>query len=184
MWISPRGKILGYRRDLPDTLTKESLSEDVALNEARLFLINQANISLEDFSLSRTEQSKVVHRTDYTFIWEKDAGFVEGKYEIRVSVQGNTIGGYEYLLRMPESQQEKISEEITRVTFLYLLEFIVLAVLFIFILILFLKKYHEGEISIILGKNLFLIIFILGFIRSINEFPVAGTTVSIGNLKK
>ena len=182
VWISPRGKILGYRRDLPDTLTKESLSEDVALNEARLFLINQANISLENFSLSRTEQSRVVHRTDYTFIWEKDAGFVEGKYEIRVSVQGNTIGGYEYLLQMPESQQEKISEEITRVTFLYLLEFIVLAVLFIFILILFLKKYHEGEVSISLGKNLFFIIFILGFIRSINEFPVAGTAVTIGNL--
>jgi hypothetical protein len=182
VWISPRGKILGYRRDLPDTLTIESLSENAASEKARLFLTDRTNISLENFNLSKSDQSNEINRTDYTFIWEKNADFVDGKFEIRVSVQGNEIGGYEYLLLLPESIQQRRSEDITQVTFLYLVQLIALFILFIFTLILFLRKYHEGEVSISLGKNLFLIIFIIGLIRSINEFPMAGFTLGIGNM--
>jgi hypothetical protein len=182
VWISPRGTILGYRRDLPDTLTIESLSENEASEKARLFLTDRARISLDNFNLSRSEQSKELNRTDYTFIWEKSADFVEGRFEIRVIVQGNEIGGYEYRLNLPESLQQIISEETTRSTFLYLIQLITLTILFIFTLILFLKKYHEGEVSTSQGIILFLIIFILGLIRSINEFPMAGFTISIGNM--
>jgi hypothetical protein len=182
VWISPRGKIVGYRRDLPDTLTIESLSENEAAEKARLFLVNRAKISLDNFYLSKSDQSKEKNRTDYTFFWEKNGDFVEGKFEIRIFVQGNEIGGYNYLFQMPESLQQTWSEEATRGTFLVLLQFIGLVLLFIFALILFLKKYHEGEVSTSLGRNLFLIIFVLGLIRSINEFPVTGMTVSIGNM--
>ncbi len=182
IWISPRGKIVGYRRDLPDTLTIESLSENEAADKARLFLTDRAKISLEHFNLSRSEQSKEINRTDYIFIWEKSADFVEGKFAIRVFVQGNEIGGYDYRFHLPESLQREWSEGATRSTLLFLLQFIGLVVLFIFALILFLKKYHEGEVSTSLGRNLFLIIFVLGLIRSINEFPVFGITVSIGNM--
>lgn len=182
VWVSPRGKILGYRRELPDTLTIKSLSETDASEKARLFLTNQIKISLDDFSLSRSELSNQVNRTDYIFIWEKSADFIEGKFEIRVSIQGNEIGGYEYKLNLPEALQQTISDEITHTTFLYLIQLIALAIIFIFTLILFLRKYHEGEVSVSLGRNLFVIIFILGLIRSINEFPMAGFTLSIGNM--
>jgi serine phosphatase RsbU (regulator of sigma subunit) len=182
VWISPRGKIVGYRRDLPDTLSIESLSENEAAEKARRFLKNTANISLTDFNLSKSDQSKEINRTDYTFIWEKNAGFVDGNFEIRVNVQGNEIGGYEYRLHLPEPKQKSISEQITQVTFLYLLQLIALVILFIFVLILFLKKYHEGEVSTSLGINLFLIIFVLGLIRSLNEFPVSGYGTTIGNM--
>ncbi len=182
VWISPRGKIVGYRRDLPDTLSIESLSENEAADKARLFLTDRAKISLDHFNLSRSEQSKETNRTDYTFIWEKSADFVEGKFEVRVFIQGNEIGGYEYRFHLPESLQQAISEDATRFTFLYLIQLIALVILFIFTLMLFLRKYHEGEVSTSLGRNLFLIIFVLGLIRSINEFPVAGLTLSIGNM--
>ena len=182
VWISPRGTILGYRRDLPDTLTIESLSESAALEKAQKFLTEQTNISLENFKLSKSEQSKEINRSDYTFIWEKNADFVEGKFNLRVTVQGNEIGGYEYLLNLPESLQQKRSEEITKITFFFLVQLIALFILFIFTLILFLKKYHEGEISTSLGINLFLITFVLGLIRSINEFPIAGYGTFIGNM--
>jgi len=182
VWISPRGKIVGYRRDLPDTLTIESLSENEAAEKARRFLINRAKILLDNFNLSRSDQSNEKNRTDYTFIWEKKGDFAEGKFEIRVFVQGNEIGGYDYLFKMPESLNQKWSEEATRSTFLVLLLFVGLVLLFIFALILFLKKYHEGEVSTSLGRNLFLIILVLGLIRTINEFPVMGLTVSIGNM--
>jgi membrane protease YdiL (CAAX protease family) len=182
VWISPRGKIVGYRRDLPDTLTIESLPEEEAVDKAQQFLAERAKLSLDNFDLSKSEQSKEANRTDYTFIWEKNADFVEGKFEIRVIIQGNKIGGYEYRLNLPESLQQTISEETTRSTFLYLIQLIALSILFIFTLILFLKKYHEGEVSTSHGLNLFMIIFVLGLIRSINEFPMAGFTLGIGSM--
>ena len=101
---------------------------------------------------------------------------------IQVFVQGNEIGGYDYLFYLPEAEQQKLSEETTKGTFLFLVQFIGLAMIFLFRLILFLKKYHEGEVSVNLGRNLFLIVFIIGLLRSINEFPVAGNTVAIGNM--
>ena len=48
VWISPRGKIVGYRRDLPDTLTIESLSENEAADKARSFLTDRAKISMDE----------------------------------------------------------------------------------------------------------------------------------------
>jgi len=182
VWISPRGKVVGFQRDLPDTLTIESLSEEQASLKAQLFLTNHTEVLIDNYILRRSQQFKETNRTDYTFTWEKKADFADGEFLVRVFIQGNEVGGYEYLFHLPETLQQTISEEWTRGTFIYLLQFIGLVMIFIFALGLFLKKYHEGEVSTSLGITLFLIVFILGLIRSINEFPVAGVTVSIGDM--
>jgi membrane protease YdiL (CAAX protease family) len=182
VWISPRGNVLGYDRSLPDTLTIISLGEDEASRLAQIFLTDRIETPLNNFILRKSQQFKRANRTDYTFIWEKSAEFAEGENIIQVFVQGNQIGGYEYLFYLPESIQQKLSEETTKVTFLFLVQFIGLIMIFLFSLILFLKKYHEGEISVTLGRNLFLIVFFIGLLRSINEFPVVGSTVMIGNM--
>lgn len=180
IWISSKGQIVGFQRHLPDTLTIEYLSEDQAERLSQIFLTDQINISMNNFILRKSQQFNQVNRTDYTFTWEKSAGFAEGKYVIRVFVQGNQIGGYDYLFHFPEVIQQKLSEEATAGTFLSLLQFIGLIAIFLFVLILFLKKYHEGEISTSLGLTLFLVVFVLGLIRSVNEFPVTGFGVTIG----
>jgi sigma-B regulation protein RsbU (phosphoserine phosphatase) len=180
VWISPRGEIIGYQRNLPDTLTIPSIAEEEAARKAQLFLTDQVDFSLNNFILRKSQQLRQTNRTDYIFSWEKQADFVEGKFVIRVFIQGDEIGGYDYLFHLPESVTQKISEQTTRGTFILMVQFIALVILFIFILVLFLKKYHEGEVSVSLGRNLFLIVFILGLVRSINEYPVSGFTVSIG----
>ncbi len=180
--ISPQGKIVGYQRILPDTLTIESLSEDQASRLAQIYLTDRIDTPLNNYILRRSQQFKRSNRIDYTFIWEKPANFAPGDFVIRVFVQGNVIGGFEYLFHLPESEQRILSEETTQGTFLFMVQFIGLVLIFIFTMILFLKKYHEGEVSINLGRNLFIVVFVIGLLRSINEFPVAGNTVHIGNL--
>jgi len=182
VWITPRGKIVGFERNLPDTLTIASLSEEEAAKKAQLFLTDQVDISLNNFILRKSQQFRQTSRTDYTFTWEKQTRFAAGKIVLRVFIQGDEIGGYDYNFHFPESITQEISEQTTRGTLIYLIQLILLAILFIFTLVLFLKKYHEGEVSTQLGITLFLIVFVLGLLRSINEFPVAGITVSIGNM--
>ena len=182
VWISPRGKIVGFERNLPDTLTIASLSEDEAAKKAQLFLTDQVEISLNNFILRKSQQFRQTSRTDYTFTWEKQTRFAAGKIVLRVFIQGDEIGGYDYNFHFPESVTQEISEQTTRSTLIYLIQLIILAILFILTLVIFLKKYHEGEVSTQLGITLFIIVFVLGLVRSINELPVAGITLSIGNM--
>ena len=41
IWISSKGKIVGFQRHLPDTLTIESISEDQAARQAQIYLTDQ-----------------------------------------------------------------------------------------------------------------------------------------------
>ena len=115
------------------------------------------------------QQFNQANRTDYTFTWEKEAGFADGKFVIQVFVQGNQIGGYNYLFNLPEDVEQRVSERATTSTFLSLLQFIGLIAIFLFVLILFLKKYHEGEVSTSLGLTLFIVVFFSSDIYSKNN---------------
>ena len=63
IWISSKGKIVGFQRELPDTLTIESLSEDQAARMAQIFLTDQINISMNNFILRKSQQFNQVNRT-------------------------------------------------------------------------------------------------------------------------
>jgi sigma-B regulation protein RsbU (phosphoserine phosphatase) len=180
--VSPYGKITGFTRELPDTVTLESLIEAQALAVVRMFVSKRTDLNLEDFTLKRSQQNRRVNRTDYQFIWEQPAKFSAGKFELDLTVQGTEIGSYNYRFIIPEDIRTIISQKTTESTFLYLLQMIGLIIIFIFALILFLKKYHEGEISVSLGRNLFLLFFFAGLLRSLNELPVLGSSIFIGNL--
>jgi len=146
VWISPNGKILGFRRFLPDTMTIPSITEDEALQLAESYLTKKTYINLDEFNLQNSFATNRINRSDYRFTWEKPADFTEGKYELNVTVQGNQIGRYEYLFHLPEDVQSFMSGEFTKGTFFFLIQFLFLLAIFIYALVMFLKKYHDGEI--------------------------------------
>jgi hypothetical protein len=182
VWISPNGKILGFRRFLPDTLKIPSVSEEEARILAENYLTQKAFLNLQEFSLQNSFTTNRVNRSDYSFTWEKPAGFANAKYELNITVQGDQIGRYEYLLTLPEEVQSMMSNEFTKGTFFYLLQVLFLLIIFVYALVNFLKKYHDGEIWVRMGVMLFMIYFVLGLIQSINELPVTGFGVGIGSL--
>ena len=182
VWISPTGKINGFSRILPDTLTLPSLDEDEALDAAITYLRNNFPVDPETYRLKQSEQRRKTNRTDYLFIWEKTAEFKDGTLRLTSLVQGNEIGVVEFSYEIPENVQSIISSLITQTTFLYLMQYIAITLLFIFGLVLFLKKYHEGEVSVSMGRNIFLLFFLFGLLRSINEISTAGVGINIGNL--
>jgi stage II sporulation SpoE-like protein/CAAX prenyl protease-like protein len=182
VWISPNGKILGFRRILPDTMTIPSIGEEEARQLAELYLTKKTYINLEEFNLQNSFATNRVNRSDFRFTWEKPADFTEGKYELNVTVQGNQIGRYEYLFNLPEEVQSMMSDEFTKGTFFYLIQALFLLAIFVSALVMFLKKYHDGEIWMRMGVLLFIIYFVLGLIQSINELPVTGSGTGIGSM--
>ncbi len=182
VWISPKGKLLGFRRFLPDTMTIPSISEEQARVFAESYLSKKTDIKLDEFDLQNSIATNRTNRSDYLFTWEKLADFTEGKYELNVTVQGNQIGRYEYLFNLPEEVQSFMSDEFTKGTFFYLIQALFLLAIFVFALVMFLKKYHDGEIWVRMGILLFLIYFVLGLIQNINELPVTGSNTGIGSM--
>jgi hypothetical protein len=182
VWISPNGKILGFRRFLPDTMTIPSITEEEALKMAESYLSKKTYLNLTEFTLQNSSATNRVNRSDYRFTWEKASDFTEGKYELNVTVQGNQIGSYEYLFNLPETVQTFMSNEFTKGTFFYLIQALFLIAIFVYALVMFLKKYHDGEIWIRMGIVLFMIYFLLGLIQNINEFPVTGNNTGIGSM--
>jgi len=182
VWVSPMGNILGFRRFLPDSLTIPSLNEADARTLAETYINRKTLISLEEYELKNSFTVSRTNRSDYQFTWEKPADFTEGKYEVNVTIQGDQIGRYEYLFHLPEEVQNFMSNEFTKGTFFYLIQGLFLVAVFIWALVIFLKKYHDGEIWIRMGVLLFIIYFFMGLVLSINEFPVTGLSVGIGSL--
>lgn len=182
VWVSHTGGITGFLRSLPDTLTLPSTTEDTARSKAIVYVEKAFSVDMSGFKIRQSEQRRKTNRTDYLFVWEKPAGFAVGKISLHVLVQGEEIGQVHFSYELPENEQILISEIFTRATFLYLLQLIALTIVFIFALILFLKKYHEGEVSVTMGRNIFLIFFLIGLIKSLNELSTAGIGVHIGNL--
>jgi len=146
VWISPNGKLLGFRRFLPDSLTIASLIEEEARTLAETYLNKKTNIELNEYELKNSFAVNRENRSDFRFTWEKPTDFTEGKYEVSVTVQGNQIGRYEYLFNLPEDVQSFMSDEFTKGTFFHLIQALFLVAVFIWILVIFLKKYHDGEI--------------------------------------
>jgi hypothetical protein len=182
IWISPNGKLLGFRRFLPDSMRVTSLTEEEAMVLAESYINKKTDMDINEFELQNSFATNRVNRSDYRFTWEKPAYFTEGKYELNVTVQGNRIGRYEYLFHLPEDVQNFMSNEFTKFTFFYLIQALLLVGIFVFALVMFLKKYHDGEIWIRMGVLLFMIYFFLGLIQNINEFSVTGFGVGIESL--
>ena len=182
IWISPQGNVIGYTRQIPDTLTLVSEIEARALAIARYYISQNTSFNLNKFTLRKSQQNRQLNRTDYIFVWEKSADLSDGIFRLTFYVQGNQVGGYEYSYIMPEHIQSIVRNKTTQGTFYFLLQFIILLLVSVYAVILFLRKYHEGEVSVTLGRNLFIIIFSLGLIGAINEFPVSGSSVSLDNL--
>lgn len=180
--ISPKGKIVGFNRSIPDTMKLSSLSNEEALSLAELYIRKKTDINIVDFTLVKSDVTERINRTDYTFTWEKKSDIIGGKYQLTITLQGNKVGSYAYLFNLPEDVQNFMSGKFSQGTFFYLILIIFLIAMFIFSLVVFLKKYHDGEIWVRLGIILFIIYFVLGLIRSINVFPVTGSGVAIGSM--
>jgi hypothetical protein len=93
------------------------------------------------------------------------------------NIQGNQTGAIEYNFYPPENYREgSDSSQALFGTF---------SVLFVFFLtqyaiFLFLKKYHQGEIWLKIGRNLFLVYFSVSIVYLINYWPSVGQNINMG----
>ncbi len=179
VWITPAGRILGFDHVIHDTVAKRSIGNDEALQKAEQFLRAQG-IHLDTYRLKTSSSTTQQNRVDHRFVWS-EADTTAGK-TIWLRVQGDEIGGFRESFDTGGSFRRVFSDIATTVTFFVTASFAVVFLLFFFIVILFLKKYHEGEVGTRTALMVFLGLFVVAFLETVNQYPVVGSGTMIGDL--
>lgn len=177
--VSQSGRITEYHRNIPDTMFLPSITRDSAAKFITGYLQKNRVADLSGYKLIESKEDNHAKRNDFTFLWEKNLEGLEAKMRFSAQVQGNQPGSFQYILDVPESHRNFIdtSEAILgTVSVIFIVFFMQYAV------ILFLKKYHQGEIWMKIGRRLFIIYLTAMLIGVVNDWPAYGNSIQIGDL--
>ncbi len=177
--VASDGHIFGFERNIPDTASSVSLSKAEATDLINSYVTNILGDEFRGFNLVESKEESYRHRTDFSFRWEKPEPKLGANLIITGNVQGNRVGNFHYYFEVPQADREYFSSTeaiygTTSVIFIVLL--IVIAAY------LFLKKYHQGEIWMSVGRNLFILFFVITFLNVLNSWPQLGQGSQLGNL--
>ena len=181
VWMTLGGRVLGYEHVIDDSVGMPSLSPADAKIMAERFLLAQ-NVNLQEYRLKTSSDTKLSGRTDYRFVWSRQDSL--GEQELWLRIQGNEVGGYRATFVLPGEFERGFSDTFTKMTFIVTASFAALFLLFFFIVILFLKKYHEGEVGTRTAAMVFIGLFAVSVLATINQYPVIGGGTQIANLNK
>jgi hypothetical protein len=181
MWISPSGAVLGYDHVIGDSVALQSLDGAEALTRAEAFLRSQG-VDLSRYNLRNSSDIRQTNRTDHRFLWgDRDS---VGSATIWVRVQGNEIGGYRNTFAPPESFNSNYSQIATTWTLVAAGSIAITFLLFFYIIILFLRKYHEGEVGTKTALMVFAGLLATVFLLCLNGLPIYGAGTQIGDLNQ
>ncbi len=175
--LSNRGNVTNFYRDVPDTLTEKHISPEEARVKILKFLVNTGVKNLNEYSLIESKSDKKLNRTDYIYKWEKDSPEFKGKQNITVVFNGDKPGKFVSRFQIPAGLSPNLESQIA----IYgTASFIFIFFLAQFAVFIFLRKYHDGEVWLRIGRNLFIIFYVFSLIGLINSWPSVGQNVVMG----
>lgn len=177
--LSNEGSVVRFEREIPDTTVIPSVSKDEASALITHTIQNNLNVNLDEYLLIKSDQHDLNKRTDYSFRWEKSVEDIEGKILVTAKVQGNEPGSYEIDFQVPEKYRTYFD---TTEALFSTVSVIFVAFIMVFALYYFLKKYHQGEVWVNVGRSIFIVYFVAAIILLINAWPNIGMGVSMGTL--
>ncbi|MCX7874660.1 MAG: SpoIIE family protein phosphatase [Melioribacteraceae bacterium] len=178
--VDKDGNVFGFRAEIPDTLKLNSISKNEAIEKISSYLKNRIGNEFNNYSLIEIKEEQLRNRTDFNFRWEKIINEPTGKYVITAKIVGDKVLSYSHYFEVPQKDRNYFtnSEAILGTT-----SVVFLILLIIYAFSIFLKKYHQGEVWISVGKTIFIIYFILALIESLNLWPHLGFGARFGDLQ-
>ncbi|MGA9115900.1 MAG: PP2C family protein-serine/threonine phosphatase [Bacteroidota bacterium] len=180
-WFSPAGRPLGFQHTIHDTAARQSLTRDEALRRAEAFIARQG-IRLAGYALKTSSETQRLNRLDHFFSWATADTSMESSLWVRIL--GGEVGGFRLENRPGESFRNGMSRMATTGTFLATLSYAVFFLTFFFVVILFLKKYHEGEVGTRTGIFIFAGLLAASILSTLNVYPLVGSGVGMGDVNR
>jgi sigma-B regulation protein RsbU (phosphoserine phosphatase) len=150
--VSGAGRIIGFSHDFPENMDvpqgrQAHITREKALELATDFLKKQG-IDLSGYTIDAFDTQKSEKRTDHRFSWKKDLEFEGGKVNLTVVVQGDEVGRYRVSFGVPVSDTAAINLIQERKSYSAFASYFFVFIISLVMIIIFLRKYHEGELSV------------------------------------
>jgi membrane protease YdiL (CAAX protease family) len=174
--VSPAGKIVGYEHVIEEARAGAALERAAAEAVARQFLTARygAVLSAWDFLPEEANSNQRPKRLDWSFTWEKH-GFraKDAPYRLRVTLQGDQVGGAEEYLQVPEAWRRSYKELRSSNEFYNVVAIVPYALLLGGALWLGVALTRRGQTSWGGAVKLGLVVAALLFLMQLNEWPLA-----------
>lgn len=111
--FTPQGKLYGFYLKIPENDEKHSLSSVEARKEASQFASSIADINLDDYEEYETSKQKHPNgRVTHSFVYQRKQEHLgkEGRYRLRLEVDGNQVSKLEHFVHVPESFLRRYQE--------------------------------------------------------------------------
>jgi|GEM_PF-496159 len=150
--VSGTGRIIGFSHDLPGNLDwprgrEAHITRENALELATNFLKKQG-IQLNGYKIDAFHTQKSGKRTDHRFSWEKDLELEGVKVNLTVVVQGDEVGRFRVSFGIPASETTAINHIQERRSYTAFASYFFVFLISLVIVIIFLRKYHEGVLGV------------------------------------
>lgn len=182
-FVSISGKLLGFLHSLPDSTSGANLSQEAAHQLAESFLAGWPDIDLDAFILDEVQSEVKPKRTDYSLVYKRfDDAYGRGSKTLSIHVSGDEVSSV--ILRFEEPPEFAAASGVVggaNVLFNSLSGVIYILVTVLGIVV-FLRKYHAGEISVKRGFIASAILYGSMLIASLNSWGAFAFGTGIGQV--
>ncbi len=184
--LSPEGRIVGYRRIVPEEEERESLAQEEAFLLAEDFLRQDVAVPLDRYDFIEQDFEILRNRTDFKYTWQrKNFDVPDGEYRISVTVQGNEIGSYQGFIKIPEEWRRNYSGMRSQNQLLQKVTFSLTLPLLVLVPITILIRMRRRDVCWTVVLALSLCIFVSHVLLGVNSIPLMlsqfDTTQSMGS---
>ncbi len=176
--ISPSGEVLSLLLNLDPRAKGQTVPHADARNRADAFLVQQG-FDLAKYGEPELRSRQLLARTDLSVRYpDRLASPGEGSHGVQVHFAGDRLAGFSPWFDDP--QERALQEALQPTQFAGLARLLLIYVLAALVGIPFLKRYHEGEIGVERGTQIFLGVLLPGLVAVLLSSSAEAQTVGFG----
>lgn len=178
------GTIFRMFHQVPDSAkVAENVDYDKALAIAEKYLLQYHDVDLVHYELESSSASNETN--EHSFVWKKLGPAIgEAVSTLEVTVRGEQISKFKNLLDIPKEYQDRFQGRLAWENFSYFGSTFGLFFILIFVAVLFLKKYHQGEIGVRHGLYVFALLLAAGIALTLNVVLAAAEGANFGAISR
>lgn len=184
--VSATGKPVSFQHQMPDYSEwprpeSAHLSQEEARKLALQFLAQQ-QIDLSGYREDNFSSQRYEQRTDHTFTLKKEFDAAPGSLYHSLKIQGDRVAEYSRYYDLPAEAGLQFKHRQGNLILLIIISLAIFFLISLFLLIVFVKKYHEGEVGVYTASAVFVVIWTSMFLEALIQFRFRANGVQIGEL--
>ncbi len=181
VFIDRKGNPAGFFHQLPDSVGFP-VNSGASRSIAEQYLQHWPGVRAEAFRMTRNSKIQHPHRIDEEFIFERPLAGTTGTDRILITVSGNRVSRFQrYFAEPTQSNIAFVGGANLLFNTLSIGLYLALTIL---ILVLFLRRYHAGEISVRHGLWIGTILYITLILSVFNRWDLWGNGTNLGIISR